>query len=115
MHKTACQAREGLGTTTIHRFAPGGVCVQVHAFVITFERPSKSLLKTIIYKEMQHYQKLKELVEELGVDIQKFEEHQNKTAGTRARGVLQEVKVVAQALRQEIQETKNKLALKGKK
>jgi hypothetical protein len=45
---------------------------------------------------------------ELEVDLQKFYEKGNKAAGTRARKQLQNLKKLAQEIRLEIQDIKNK-------
>ena len=57
---------------------------------------------------MQRYKKLQELTQSLGPEIENFYEKKNKTTGTRARVLRQEIKLAVQAIRQEIQETKNK-------
>ena len=64
---------------------------------------------------MQRYKKLQELTQSLGPEIENFYEKKNKTAGTRARVLRQEIKLAVQAIRQEIQETKHKFVAKGKK
>ncbi|MEL6628539.1 MAG: histone H1 [Bacteroidota bacterium] len=56
---------------------------------------------------MERYNKLKELVLSSEDDFEKFYAKQNKAAGTRARKAMQELKVLAQEIRQEIQEMKN--------
>lgn len=57
---------------------------------------------------MNHYEKLKRLVMELEDDFSKFYEKGNSAAGTRARKGMQDLKVLAQEIRQDIQEIKNK-------
>ena len=47
------------------------------------------------------------LLEETRVDHDKFFNGGNKAAGTRVRKAMQEVKVLAQELRVEVQDTKN--------
>ena len=47
------------------------------------------------------------LLEETRVDHDKFFNGGNNAAGTRARKAMQEVKVLAQELRVEVQDTKN--------
>ena len=64
---------------------------------------------------MQNFEKLTALVQRLAPEVTKFYEGKNKAAGTRARVMLQALKALAQEMRQEIQETKNKLAVKSKK
>lgn len=49
---------------------------------------------------------LKELVELIEMDYEKFSEKQNKTAGVRCRKRLQELKTIIKALRDNIQEVK---------
>lgn len=56
---------------------------------------------------MERYNKLKDLVLNIEGDFEKFYDKQNKAAGTRARKAMQELKVLAQEIRQEIQEMKN--------
>jgi hypothetical protein len=55
----------------------------------------------------EHYETLKELVGDLGEDVEKFAEKGNKSAGTRARIGLQKIKQVAQAMRGSISEMKH--------
>lgn len=54
----------------------------------------------------ENLSKIKTLVESLESEYEKFDGG-NKSAGTRARKVLQDIKSVAQDLRIEIQERKN--------
>ncbi len=56
---------------------------------------------------MEKYNELKKLVDEIGEDFEKFYDKGNKAAGTRARKAMQDVKVMAQDIRKEIQEKKN--------
>ena len=56
---------------------------------------------------MNRLEELKQLVESFEEDYTKFQEKGNKTAGTRARKSMQNIKTVAQTVRQEIQEIKN--------
>jgi len=58
---------------------------------------------------MKHYEDLKELVNTLDLDVQKFNSG-NAAAGTRARKKLQEIKKIAQEFRIAIQESKTKQA-----
>ena len=57
---------------------------------------------------MNHYENLKNLVMSLEDDFEKFYEKGNSAAGTRARKGMQDLKVLAQEIRQDIQELKNK-------
>lgn len=54
------------------------------------------------------FEELKNLVASLDPDAEKFYNKANGAAGTRIRKGMQELKGLAQAIRQEIQETKNK-------
>ena len=56
---------------------------------------------------MEKYAKLKNLVISIEDDFSKFYDKGNKAAGTRARKAMQDVKVLAQDIRKEIQESKN--------
>lgn len=56
---------------------------------------------------MEKYTNLKNLIIEIEEDFKKFYEKDNKAAGTRARKAMQEVKVLAQDIRKEIQDKKN--------
>eukprot|EP00190_Bangiopsis_sp_CCMP1999_P000519 CAMPEP_0198727396 /NCGR_PEP_ID=MMETSP1475-20131203/4132_1 /TAXON_ID= ORGANISM="Unidentified sp., Strain CCMP1999" /NCGR_SAMPLE_ID=MMETSP1475 /ASSEMBLY_ACC=CAM_ASM_001111 /LENGTH=106 /DNA_ID=CAMNT_0044489431 /DNA_START=14 /DNA_END=334 /DNA_ORIENTATION=+ len=60
--------------------------------------------------DMDKVQALKELVENIAKDSDKFFNKNNKAAGVRARKSLQEVKKLAQELRQSIQEAKQEEA-----
>ena len=51
---------------------------------------------------MSKYNELKELVESLEEDFNKFYDKGNKSAGTRVRQALQEVKRVSQEIRMDI-------------
>jgi hypothetical protein len=55
---------------------------------------------------MSRFTEVKELVDGLEDDFEKFYEKQNKTAGTRVRKGLQELKNLAQEIRIEIQDIK---------
>lgn len=57
---------------------------------------------------MSRIDEVKNLMSELEVDLQKFYEKGNKAAGTRARKQLQNLKKLAQEIRLEIQDMKNK-------
>jgi hypothetical protein len=56
---------------------------------------------------MEKFQKVKQLVEGAEADFLAFYEKGNKAAGTRVRGVMQELKVLAQEIRQEVTEKKS--------
>ena len=56
---------------------------------------------------MSRVSDLKELVEAVSVEMEKFYDKGNKAAGTRARKGLQDLKKLAQEIRLEIQEKKN--------
>ncbi|MEO0473046.1 MAG: histone H1 [Bacteroidota bacterium] len=56
---------------------------------------------------MEKFEQLKNLVLVSTEDFQKFYDKGNKAAGTRARKAMQDVKVLAQEIRKEIQESKN--------
>lgn len=57
---------------------------------------------------MQKYQELKNLLASLEGDFDKFYNKGNSAAGTRVRKGMQELKNVAQAIRSEVQDLKNK-------
>ena len=56
---------------------------------------------------METFEALAKLVEEVAADVTAFYEKGNKAAGTRVRKGMQELKVLAQEIRKEVQETKN--------
>ena len=56
---------------------------------------------------MEKYAKLKSLIISIEDDFTKFYDKDNKAAGTRARKAMQDVKVLAQDIRKEIQDMKN--------
>lgn len=56
---------------------------------------------------MSRFHEVKSLVDSLEEDMDKFYNKNNKTAGTRARKTLQDMKKLAQEIRIEIQEKKN--------
>ena len=56
---------------------------------------------------MQSFEKIKELVASAEADVSKFDEKGNKAAGTRVRKAMQEIKALAQAVRQEVSEKNN--------
>lgn len=57
---------------------------------------------------MDNYNKLKELIISLDADAIKFYEQGNAAAGTRVRKGLQEIKALAQEIRNEVTVLKNK-------
>ena len=56
---------------------------------------------------MENYTKLKDLVASIEADAEKFYSNGNSAAGTRVRKGLQEIKTLAQEIRNEITATKN--------
>ncbi|TNE69281.1 histone H1 [bacterium] len=56
---------------------------------------------------MSRYAQLKSLVDSMEGDFEKFYDKGNKTAGTRVRKGLQELKTLAQEIRIEVQNSKN--------
>lgn len=63
-----------------------------------------------IYYTMSHphLEKIKEITESLSEDFARFYDKDNKAAGTRIRKAMQELKTIAQQVRTEIQDRKNK-------
>ena len=57
---------------------------------------------------MQKFQELKNLLSSLEGDFDKFYNKGNSAAGTRVRKGMQDLKNIAQAIRAEVQELKNK-------
>ena len=57
---------------------------------------------------MEKFEQIKALIEQTQGDVEKFAAKGNSTAGTRVRKAMQELKNLAQTLRIEIQEAKNK-------
>ncbi len=55
---------------------------------------------------MNRFNEIKSLVDELEVDMEKFYSKGNKTAGTRARKLLQDLKKLSQDIRVDIQSNK---------
>ncbi|MGJ1205228.1 histone H1 [Sphingobacterium lactis] len=56
---------------------------------------------------MENYTKLKELVASIEADAEKFFNNGNSAAGTRVRKGLQEIKTLAQDIRNEVTAKKN--------
>jgi hypothetical protein len=63
---------------------------------------------------MNKFEELKNLVMSLEADFSKFYEKNNQTAGTRIRKGMQDLKMMAQNIRVEVQEIKNKEEAKKK-
>jgi len=57
---------------------------------------------------MERFNQLKQLLLESEADFTKFFEQNNQAAGTRVRNKMQELKALAQEIRLEVQEKKNK-------
>lgn len=55
---------------------------------------------------MNRFSEIKSMVDELEVDMEKFYSKNNKTAGTRARKILQDLKKLSQDIRVDIQNKK---------
>jgi len=59
---------------------------------------------------METFEKMQALLESIKPDAQKFFDKSNSSAGTRIRQAMQELKKMAQTLREEVQESKKKTA-----
>ena len=57
---------------------------------------------------MERFNQLKQILLESESDFTKFFEQNNQAAGTRVRNKMQELKALAQEIRLEVQEKKNK-------
>ncbi|MCX2745643.1 histone H1 [Mangrovivirga sp. M17] len=57
---------------------------------------------------MKRYEQLLDLVQSLEGDFEKFYDKSNQAAGTRVRKGMQELKNLAQEIRVEVQDIKNK-------
>ena len=57
---------------------------------------------------MGRYQEVEDLITQLKEDFSKFYDKENQAAGTRIRKGMQDLKKLAQEIRLEVQETKNK-------
>lgn len=57
---------------------------------------------------MSRFSEIKDLVTSLEGDFEKFYEKGNQAAGTRVRKGMQDLKNIAQDIRKEVQEMKNK-------
>lgn len=62
---------------------------------------------------MKKFNQFKQIVSDLEADADKFYNKGNNAAGTRVRKGMQELKNLAQSIRMEVQETKNKAAAKA--
>ncbi len=58
---------------------------------------------------MSKFSQLKHFVDELESDFEKFYGKENKAAGTRVRKAMQDLKKMAQDIRVDVQEKKNRL------
>lgn len=67
----------------------------------------KACIKPLKEVNMNHYEKLKQLVLGAEDDFSKFYEKGNSVAGTRVRKSMQDLKVLAQEIRNDVQEIKN--------
>jgi hypothetical protein len=56
---------------------------------------------------MQKYEEIKTLISSIEGDVDKFYNKGNKSAGTRIRKAMQDLKKLAQDLRVDVQETKS--------
>jgi len=56
---------------------------------------------------MKKFQDLKELIAKAEAEAEKFYSKGNMTAGTRLRGNMQDIKALAQEIRNEVQSIKN--------
>jgi hypothetical protein len=59
---------------------------------------------------MEKFEQIKALLEQTQGDTEKFFSKGNSAAGTRVRKAMQELKALAQELRTEVQDSKNKAA-----
>ena len=57
---------------------------------------------------MKKFEELKNLIASIEPDAEKFYNKGNSAAGTRVRKGMQDLKNIAQSIRQEVQELKNK-------
>jgi len=61
---------------------------------------------------MSKFAKVRDLILGLEADFEKFYDKSNQAAGTRVRKGMQDLKVLAQDIRKEVQDIKNKAAAK---
>jgi len=59
---------------------------------------------------METFEEIKNLINQIEPELQKFTEKGNKAAGTRVRVAMQELKKLAQQIRIDVQEQKSKAA-----
>jgi hypothetical protein len=59
---------------------------------------------------MARFDEIKNLVMSLEADFEKFYDKGNQAAGTRVRKGMQDLKILSQAIRSEVQDTKNAAA-----
>jgi hypothetical protein len=59
---------------------------------------------------MEKFEQIKALLEQTQGDAEKFFSKGNSAAGTRVRKAMQDLKALAQEVRTEVQDTKNKAA-----
>ncbi|MCS7028331.1 MAG: hypothetical protein NZ519_06140 [Bacteroidia bacterium] len=64
---------------------------------------------------MEKFQKIYEIVTTIKDDVEKFYQKNNKAAGTRVRKAMQDLKSLAQQIRKEVQEIKNKQEAEAQK
>lgn len=57
---------------------------------------------------MKKFQEIKSLVDSITEDVEKFYKNGNNAAGTRVRKAMQDLKGLAQEVRLEVQDMKNK-------
>ena len=58
---------------------------------------------------MEKFNEIKEIIETVSDDIEKFYQKGNKSAAVRIRKAMQNIKTLAQELRIHVQETKNNM------
>ncbi len=59
----------------------------------------KRKYQPMVSKKFEH---IRQLLEKIEVDVDKFENNNNKSAGVRVRKSMQEIKVLAQEIRKQI-------------
>jgi len=64
---------------------------------------------------MNRFSEIRDLVTSMEGDFQKFYEKENKAAGTRVRKGMQDLKILAQDIRTQVQNSKNAVAAKAAK
>ena len=83
----------------------------ISAFLVTtltFGQTDTSTTKKVAIKPVTENPELKALITEIELDADKFYNKANSAAGTRVRKGMQDLKNIAQAIRAEVQELKNK-------